>query len=190
MKILIVDHYDSFTYNLFHQVSSFGVETDVIKWDECESCPSTPLGTFGDSWDKIILSPGPGRPDGYSKSQNLVQKFYTEKPILGVCLGHQMIGELFGSHVIHAEKVMHGKTSEIQHAGTSIFEGVKNPFEAARYHSLILDTVPKDFEKLAWADDIVMAIKHKDYPLFGVQFHPESFLTSEGEKIMKNFLNI
>lgn len=188
MKILLVDHYDSFTFNLYQLIGALGVHTDVASWDTVKAEKLDSL------WDAIILSPGPGSPKDYPTSLNLVQNFYTKLPILGVCLGHQMIGSVClgtskGSRVVHANKVMHGKISEVFHDGHGLFEGVKNPFTAARYHSLILETVPQDFEKSAWTKEgEIMGIKHKQFPVFGIQFHPESFLTEEGETILRNFL--
>ena len=138
--------------------------------------------------EKIIISPGPGRPENGGISMRVVQKFYTQIPILGVCLGHECIGQIFGSEIVHAKKIMHGKTSKIYHSEDTLFSGLPNPFTAARYHSLMINRVPKDFELTAWTDDNeIMAIKHKKYPLFGIQFHPESFLTEEGNKLMHNF---
>ncbi len=191
MKILLVDHYDSFTFNLYQLMASLGVEVEVRKWDTWEKEEKW------EKWDGIVLSPGPGRPEEYQASRILVQKNYTRMPILGVCLGHQMIALRLsdarsgpsGSSVKHAPRVMHGKTSQIFHDERGLFEGVENPFRGARYHSLILESVPEGFEKSAWTEDgVIMGIRHEKYPLFGVQFHPESFLTEEGEKIMRNFL--
>jgi len=182
--ILLIDNYDSFTFNLYQQIKSLGKKVKVVKNDEISISEIKKL-----SPKKIVISPGPGRPEDSGISKEVVQEFYTTIPILGVCLGHQVIGQFFRSKVAHADKVLHGKTSEIYHTENSLFEGVKNPFIAARYHSLILNKVPKDFILTAWTKEKeIMAIKHKEYPLFGVQFHPESFLTNEGNKIMQNFL--
>ena len=138
---------------------------------------------------KIIISPGPRRPEDSGISNQVVQKFYTQIPILGVCLGHECIAQIFGSKITHSKKILHGKTSDIHHAETKLFKDVKNQFKGARYHSLIVDTVPKNFTLSAWTDgNEIMAIQHDKYPLYGVQFHPESFLTEEGEKLMHNFL--
>ncbi len=188
MKILLVDHYDSFTFNLYQLIGSLGAHVDVVSWNAIKTEKLDSL------WDAIILSPGPGSPKDYPASLNLVQNFYTKLPILGVCLGHQMIGSTLlgdqaGSRVVHANKVMHGKTSEIFHDGQGLFKGIRNPFVAARYHSLILETVPQDFEKSAWTKEgEIMGIRHKKFPVFGIQFHPESFLTEEGKTILRNFL--
>jgi anthranilate synthase component 2 len=143
--------------------------------------------------NKIIISPGPGRPDDAGISKELIKYFYKKIPILGVCLGHQCIGEVFGARVINSGIVVHGKTSMIFHDSKTIFKNIINPFEAARYHSLILerDTVPHIFEISAWTEDgIVMGIRHKNYQLEGVQFHPESFLTRCGKKILENFIKL
>jgi anthranilate synthase/aminodeoxychorismate synthase-like glutamine amidotransferase len=140
----------------------------------------------------IVISPGPGRPDDAGISKDLVRRFYKRIPILGVCLGHQCIGEVFGAIIINSGIVFHGKTSLVYHDGKTIFSGIKNPFEAARYHSLIIkrDTLPEEFEISAETEDgIIMGIRHKKYKLEGVQFHPESFLTGEGMKILSNFIN-
>ncbi|MCX6734974.1 MAG: aminodeoxychorismate/anthranilate synthase component II [Candidatus Peregrinibacteria bacterium] len=182
--ILIIDNYDSFTYNLYQQIESLGQKCLVFKNDEITIKKIKELNP-----EKIIISPGPKRPEDSGISNKVVQKFYTTKPILGVCLGHECIGQIFSSKIVHAKQIMHGKTSKINHTKDTIFKGVKNPFVAARYHSLVIDKTPKEFELIAWTDDNeIMAIKHKKYPLYGVQFHPESFLTTEGNKIMKNFL--
>jgi anthranilate synthase component 2 len=138
---------------------------------------------------KIIISPGPKRPENSGISLRVVQIFYSQIPILGVCLGHQCIGQFFGSKVIHATQILHGKTSQIYHTEDKLFKGLQNPFSAARYHSLILNKVPKDFNLTAWTqNNEIMAIQHKVYPIFGIQFHPESFLTEKGNKLMHNFL--
>jgi anthranilate synthase/aminodeoxychorismate synthase-like glutamine amidotransferase len=183
--ILIIDNYDSFTYNLFQQVESLGEKALVFKHDEIGISKIKSLNP-----DKIIISPGPKRPDDSGISTKVVQQFCSHIPILGVCLGHQCIGQVFGSKVVHAKNILHGKTSNIYHAEDDLFTGVQNPFQAARYHSLAIDKVPKDFRLTAWTEeDEIMAIQHNDFPVYGIQFHPESFLTKEGNKIMKNFLN-
>lgn len=182
--ILIIDNYDSFTYNLYQQIESLGKKTKVVKHDQISLEEIKKLKP-----SKIVISPGPGRPENAGISTKLVQNFYTEIPILGVCLGHECIGQLFSSKVVHAKQILHGKTSDIYHNEDKLFKGLKNPFKAARYHSLILNKVPKEFNLTAWTkDNAIMAIHHNEYPLFGVQFHPESFLTEEGNKLMHNFL--
>lgn len=182
--ILLIDNYDSFTYNLYQQIENLGEKVKVVKNDEITINEIEKLKP-----KKIVISPGPGRPEIGGISTKVVQKFYTKIPILGVCLGHQVIGQIFGSKIVHAEKILHGKTSKIYHCKDFLFKNVKNPFLAARYHSLILDKVPNNFVLTAWTKDKeIMGIKHKKFNLFGIQFHPESFLTQEGNKIMKNFL--
>lgn len=183
--ILIIDNYDSFTYNLYQQIESLGAKTRVFQHDKITISQIEKLKP-----SKIIISPGPKRPVDSGISLKAVQKFYTRIPILGVCLGHECIGQIFGSKVVHARKIMHGKTSDIYHNGTKLFSGLKNPFPAARYHSLIIDKVPEEFTLTAWTKNHeIMGIQHQNYPLFGVQFHPESFLTEEGNKLMANFLH-
>ena len=181
--ILIIDNYDSFTYNLYQQIEGLGKKTEVYKNDEISLGKIEKLNP-----EQIIISPGPGRPENSGITPKVVQRFYTKIPILGVCLGMQCIGQIFGSSVIHSKKIFHGKTSKVFHNGEGIFKGIKNPIEVARYHSLIIDKVPKDFELTCKKKKgTIMGIRHEKYPLYGVQFHPESFLTEEGSKIMSNF---
>ncbi len=183
--ILIIDNYDSFTYNLYQQIESLGAKTKVYKHDKISIAKIKTLKP-----SKIVISPGPKRPNDAGISMKVVQNFYTQIPILGVCLGHECIGQLFGSRITHARKILHGKTSDIYHTEDKLFKGLQNPINAARYHSLIINKVPKDFRLSAWTkENEIMAIQHKKYPLFGIQFHPESFLTEQGDKIMNNFLN-
>lgn len=182
--ILLVDNYDSFTYNLYQQIERLGRRVQVFKNDEVTV---SSIGRMNPS--AIVISPGPGRPGNAGISVNVVGNFYKKIPILGVCLGHQAIGLSFGSKVIHAKKILHGKTSKVYHNGDFIFHGVKNPFQAARYHSLLIDDVPEDFVLTSWTKNgDIMGIRHAKFPVFGVQFHPESFMTLDGDKIMKNFL--
>jgi len=182
--ILLIDNYDSFTYNLAQQIESLGKKVAVFKNDEIKIAEIKRM-----SPEKIIISPGPGKPEESGISKEVVQKFYTKIPILGVCLGHQLIAQIFGSEIIGAPKILHGKTSPIVHHKTEIFKNIKSPTTVARYHSLIVKKLPKDFLLLAETKEHeIMAIKHQEYPLYGVQFHPESFLTKEGNTIMKNFL--
>lgn len=186
VDILMIDNYDSFTFNLVQYLGVLGENikvrrNDKISLDEIEKMEPS----------RIVISPGPGRPVNAGMSKDIIKHFYKEIPILGVCLGHQCIGEVFGAEVINSGVVIHGKTSKIYHDGKSIFSGVENPFEAARYHSLILkrDTIPSSLEVTARTeDDIVMGVRHKNYKLEGIQFHPESFLTPDGLKILKNFI--
>ncbi|HYW35057.1 MAG TPA: aminodeoxychorismate/anthranilate synthase component II, partial [Balneolaceae bacterium] len=186
--ILIIDNYDSFTYNLVHlaagQTDQYKVvRNDKITVDEIENLQ--PSG--------IIISPGPGRPADAGVTVETVCRFGTEIPILGVCLGHQAIGEAFGGKVIHAPELVHGKTSLIYHDGKGIFVGIEDGFTATRYHSLVLDpdTIPDEFQITARSEnDVIMGIRHLHYPLSGIQFHPESYLTEVGEKIMANWIDI
>jgi len=188
MKILVVDNYDSFTYNLVQYLQELGAKTIVYRNDKISLARLKKL-----KFEKIVISPGPGKPTDAGISCDLIKEFYKKVPILGVCLGHQCIGYCFGAKIIKASQIMHGKTSFISHNKRDIFKGIRNPFVATRYHSLLIDkrSLPKDFIINAYTkDDIIMGIKMKDFPLFGVQFHPESILTKEGKKILKNFLKI
>jgi len=186
VDILMIDNYDSFTFNLVQYLGILGENikvrrNDKISLDEIKKMEPS----------RIVISPGPGRPASAGMSKDIIKHFYKEIPILGVCLGHQCIGELFGAEVINSGVVIHGKTSKIYHDGKSIFKGIENPFEAARYHSLILkkDTIPSSLRVTARTEDgIVMGIRHKGYKLEGIQFHPESFLTPVGLSILKNFI--
>lgn len=183
MRILLIDNYDSFTYNLYQQICRLGGDATVRKHDDI---------SFGEvrNHDAIVISPGPKKPSDSGFSCEVISAFYKSKPILGVCLGHQCIGEVFGAKTVRAPKVMHGKTSSVFHNGNGIFKGIKNPFKAARYHSLVIDRVPEEFSLTAWTrDKTIMGIEHDQYPVFGVQFHPESFLTESGDKLIRNFLN-
>ena len=186
VDILMIDNYDSFTFNLVQYLGILGENIKVRRNDKIG------LGEIEKMEpSRIVISPGPGRPVNAGMSKDIIKHFYKEIPILGVCLGHQCIGEVFGAEVINSGVVIHGKTSKIYHDGKSIFTGVENPFEAARYHSLILkrDTIPSSLEVTACTeDDIVMGVRHKNYKLEGIQFHPESFLTPDGLKILKNFI--
>jgi anthranilate synthase/aminodeoxychorismate synthase-like glutamine amidotransferase len=184
--ILIIDNYDSFTYNLVQYVGELGGEisvfrNDSITADEVEKIKPT----------HIILSPGPKRPEDSGVCIDIIKRFSGKFPILGVCLGHQAIGLIFGGKVINAPKIMHGKLSDIYHDGKSIFKGLKNPFKATRYHSLAVDSkdLPDELEISAKTQDgTIMGLRHKKYPVEGVQFHPESFLTNGGKRLLKNFL--
>ena len=183
--ILIIDNYDSFTYNLAQQIESLGEKVTVLQNDKTSIAEIKKIKP-----DKIIISPGPQTPKQSGISKEVIEEFYKTKPILGVCLGHQCIGEVFGVKTIHANKVMHGKTSKIKHNNKHIFKNTSKEMEVARYHSLIIDKLPTEFELCAWTEEKeIMAIKHKDHQLFGIQFHPESFLTTEGNQLMQNFLN-
>ncbi|HDY73214.1 MAG TPA: aminodeoxychorismate/anthranilate synthase component II [Candidatus Jorgensenbacteria bacterium] len=184
--ILLIDNYDSFTYNLCQLIGRLGFDVVVKKHDEITLEEIEVLKP-----ERIIISPGPKRPEDAGVSMDVINHFYKTIPILGVCLGHQCIGQLFGTKVVHAKEVLHGKTSEVSHGGKGIFEGIKNPFLVARYHSLAIEKVPEEFNLRAWTNDKeIMAIQHKKYSLYGIQFHPESFMTDGGDKLMNNFLSI
>ena len=185
--ILIIDNYDSFTYNLVQYLGEMGEKLIVYRNDKITLEEIKKLKP-----DHIVISPGPGRPEDAGISKDLIREFAGKIPILGVCLGHQCIGEVFGGKVVGAKRLMHGKTSLIYHNGKDIFKGVENPFEATRYHSLIVEreSLPSCLEITAETKEKeIMGLKHKDYPIWGVQFHPESILTKEGKKILKNFVS-
>ncbi|MFI5455852.1 MAG: anthranilate synthase component II [Isosphaerales bacterium] len=187
--ILLIDNYDSFTYNLVQRLGEIDpavdlrvVRNDQVTLAEIEAAAPTHL----------IISPGPCTPVQAGISNAVVTRFAAQIPLLGVCLGHQCIGHALGATVVRADRVMHGKTSWIHHDGRGIYKGVANPFEATRYHSLVIQpgSLPKELEVVAWTDqDEIMGVRHKSYPLEGVQYHPESFLTHEGLKLLKNFLD-
>jgi len=186
--IVLIDNYDSFTYNLVQRIGELdpAVDLRVFRNDEVTVAALEALNP-----SHVIISPGPCTPLEGGISNDVIKHFAGKTPLLGVCLGHQCIGHSFGGKVVRADRLMHGKTSRIHHDGRTIFEGIANPFEATRYHSLIVrrDSVPADFEVSAWTDeDEVMGLRHRRWPLEGVQFHPESFLTLEGPKILRNFL--
>ena len=186
MKILLIDNYDSFTYNLFHYLSSLKCNVDVRRNDKINI-----KNILKKKYQKIVISPGPGNPDQAGNCLKIVKRLYKKIPILGVCLGHQIIGQVFKSKIIVAKKLMHGKTSLIKHKGLGIFRGIKKNISATRYHSLIIDrkSVGKDLIITAETKDrIIMGIMHKKYNIHGVQFHPESIKTPEGMKLLKNFL--
>ncbi|HEX5797486.1 MAG TPA: aminodeoxychorismate/anthranilate synthase component II [Candidatus Saccharimonadales bacterium] len=184
--ILVIDNYDSFTYNLVQQIETLGHTCQVFANDKIA------LADIAERQpEKIVISPGPGGPARAGISSDVIKYFYKSTPILGVCLGHQCIGMNFGSELTHAKQIMHGKVSRIRHEGTKLFKGLPSPLNAARYHSLALKDVSDPLRLTASADDgTPMALEHRDYPLYGVQFHPESFLTPYGNKIIENFLNI
>ncbi len=185
--VLIIDNYDSFTYNLVQQIGALGVGIEVYRNDQI---------TLSEVENKkpshIIISPGPCTPKEGGVSNSVIKSFAGKTPILGVCLGHQCMAYTFGAEIIRARRIMHGKTSMIHHDNKTIFNGLTNPFQATRYHSLIVNkkTLPDSFEITAFAEeDEIMGIRHKELPLEGVQFHPESFLTEQGSELVKNFLN-
>ena len=186
MKILLIDNYDSFTYNLYHYISKFIKNVDVIRNDKINS-----KNILKKRYNKIVISPGPGNPNQAGNCLKIVKYLHKRIPILGVCLGHQIIGQVFGSKIVQAKKLMHGKTSKILSKKTGILKGLPKNFEATRYHSLIIDkkTLSNDLEITAETkDEIIMGIKHKKYNVHGVQFHPESIKTRIGLKILKNFI--
>ncbi len=186
MKILLIDNYDSFTYNLFHYLSGLKCKVDVYRNDKIGIEKIKKI-----KYKKIVISPGPGHPNQAGNCLKIVKYFYKTIPILGVCLGHQIIGQVFNSRIIIANKSMHGKTSHIKHNGKGVFKGIKKTITATRYHSLIIDrkTLGKDLIITAETlDKTIMGIMHKKYNIHGVQFHPESIKTPEGIKLLKNFL--
>jgi anthranilate synthase/aminodeoxychorismate synthase-like glutamine amidotransferase len=184
--ILIIDNYDSFTYNLVQYFGELGCEVLVKRNDEITLAEIESLNP-----DRICISPGPGRPEDAGISNEIIRKIGPRKPVLGVCLGHQCIGAAFGAEVVSAPRLMHGKTSPIQHCGAGVFANLPTPFEATRYHSLIVrrETVPDCLEITAeTAEGEIMGLQHRAFPIHGVQFHPESILTADGMKLLKNFL--
>ena len=186
--LLVIDNYDSFTYNLVQYFGELGAEMLVKRNDEI-----TPAGIAALKPERIVISPGPCTPSEAGISNEVIRRFSESTPILGVCLGHQCMGEVFGGDVVRADRLMHGKTSPIQHDGKGVFAGLSNPFIATRYHSLIVkrDTVPACLEICAeTAEKEIMGLRHRERPLHGVQFHPESILTVEGKQLLKNFLTL
>ena len=186
MKILLIDNYDSFTYNLYHYLSALKCKVEVHRNNKIEINKIKK-----NKYQKIVISPGPGNPDQAGNCLKIVKYFYKTIPILGVCLGHQIIGQVFKSKIVVAKKLMHGKTSLIKNSGKGIFRGLKKVISATRYHSLIIDkkSLGKDLVITAETEDkIIMGIMHKKYNVHGVQFHPESIKTPKGIKLLKNFL--
>jgi anthranilate synthase component 2 len=191
--IIVIDNYDSFTYNLVQYLEELGGEISVAKEVQVYRNDQISLEQIQQlKPDAVVISPGPGRPDDAGISLDIIKILGKDLPILGVCLGHQSIGQIFGGNVVAAPVLMHGKTSEIQHSGVGVFQGLANPFTATRYHSLVIDrpTCPDTLEITAWvADGTVMGVRHRQYPhIQGVQFHPESILTSCGKELLRNFL--
>ena len=186
MKIILIDNYDSFTFNLFHYLSSLKIKVDVIRNDKI-----TAKQILNKKYNAVVISPGPGNPNQAGNCLKIVKSLYKKIPIFGVCLGHQIIGQVFGSRIIQAKKLMHGKTSQILSNKIGILKNLPKKFEATRYHSLIVDkkTLSKDLKITAETKDgLIMGIMHKKYNVHGVQFHPESIKTNEGMKLLKNFL--
>ena len=188
--LLMIDNYDSFTYNLVQYLGELGEDVQVYRNDKIT------IDEINDLSPKyIVLSPGPCTPNEAGISLDVIEHFKGELPILGVCLGHQSIGQVFGGKVVHASRVMHGKTSEIYHDDEDVFNGLASPFTATRYHSLIVekDSMPDCLEMTAWCEEedgsrVIMGLRHKELPIYGVQFHPESILTQHGHDLLKNFL--
>ena len=187
-KIILIDNYDSFTFNLYHYLSSLKVNVDVIRNDQITSNQ-----ILKRRYNKIVISPGPGNPNQSGNCLKIVKSLYKKIPILGVCLGHQIIGQVFGSKIIQAKRLMHGKTSKIISKKVGILKNLPKSFEATRYHSLIIDkkSLSKHLEITAESEDgLIMGVQHKNYDVHGVQFHPESIKTKLGIKILKNFIKI
>jgi anthranilate synthase component 2 len=191
--LLMIDNYDSFTYNLVQYFGELGEEILVHRNDKISIAEIEAL-----SPERIVVSPGPCTPNEAGLSLELIEHFKGKLPLLGVCLGHQSIGQVFGGRIVHAKEIMHGKTSEIYHNNNDVFAGLDNPFTATRYHSLVIEqeTLPDCLEVTAWTQtdegevDEIMGVRHKDYAISGVQFHPESILSSYGHELLKNFLEI
>lgn len=184
--ILVIDNYDSFTWNLVQYLGELGAEPLVRRNDEI-----TPEEIERWKPQGIVLSPGPKSPAETEPTNRIIREWKGKYPILGVCLGHQCIGHVFGAEVKRAERLMHGKTSMVIHTGKAIFQGLTNPFQATRYHSLLVarESLPAELEVTAWtAEGEIMGIQHREFPIWGVQFHPESILTSEGKRLLRNFL--
>ncbi len=184
--ILVVDNYDSFTYNLVQYLGEMGQDLRVYRNDKITLDEVEAMGP-----DRIVISPGPGRPNQAGISVEVVRRFAGRTPILGVCLGHQAVGQAFGAEIVRAKRLMHGKTSMIEHDGEGVFRGLANPFEATRYHSLVIrrETIPDCLRITAQTDGReIMGVRHREYPVEGVQFHPESILTTEGKKLLRNFV--
>ena len=185
-RVLVIDNYDSFVYNLVQYLGELGAEPLVHRCDELSLDEIAALDP-----DAVLISPGPGRPEDAGLSNAVIEQFAGERPVLGVCLGHQCIGQVYGGDVVRAPEIMHGKTSLIHHDGTGVFAGLPSPFEATRYHSLVVDrdSVPDELAVTAWtADGVVMGLRHRTLAVEGVQFHPESILTASGHDLLRNFL--
>ncbi len=187
-NIFILDNYDSFTFNLVQYLGELGAQVEVARNDQL-----TPADILNKRPDGIVISPGPCTPNEAGISMEVIRQLGDKIPILGVCLGHQCLGQVYGGKVIRAAEIMHGKVSEIHHSGKDLFAGVENPFSATRYHSLIVErsSLPECLEITAWTEDqTIMGLRHKTFPVFGVQFHPESVLTMAGKMILTNFLGV
>ncbi len=185
--LLIIDNYDSFTYNLYQYLSELGAEVVTVRNDKIPLEDVEALSPEG-----IVISPGPCTPREAGISNDVIRHFGPKLPVLGVCLGHQCIGDVYGARVDRADEIRHGKTSMVNHHGAGVLAGLPNPFEAIRYHSLVVypETLPDCLEVTAWTDDgLIMGLRHKEYPVEGVQFHPESILTPVGHDLLRNFLD-
>jgi anthranilate synthase/aminodeoxychorismate synthase-like glutamine amidotransferase len=185
--ILVIDNYDSFTYNLVQHLGELGAELRVYRNDAISIEAIEKLAP-----SQIVISPGPGTPDEAGISNEVIRRLGLSIPILGVCLGHQCLGQVFGGQVVRAPRLMHGKTSRIYHYGQGLFDGLPSPFEATRYHSLIVaEPIPEVLEMTAFTSQgEVMGLRHREYPIYGVQFHPESILTTQGKALLRNFLEL
>ncbi len=186
--VVIVDNYDSFTYNLFQYLAELGAKVDVFRHDQITVAGIRDLGPT-----HLVISPGPKTPDEAGISLEAIRELAGEMPILGVCLGHQAIGQAFGGRVVRGSEPVHGKTSDIEHDGRTVFAGLPDPMTATRYHSLVVEreTLPDVLEVSAWCDgDVIMGLRHRDLPVEGVQFHPESILSAEGRGLLGNFLGM
>lgn len=191
--IIVIDNYDSFTYNLVQYLGELGAELPVASEIQVYRNDQIDIEKIRQlKPDGIVISPGPGRPEDAGISQELIQQLSSTLPILGVCLGHQSMGQVYGGKIVFAPVLMHGKTSEVYHTGVGVFQGLPNPFTATRYHSLVIDrdSCPDVLEITAWVEDgTIMGVRHRNYPhIEGVQFHPESILTASGKKLLRNFL--
>lgn len=192
IRVVMVDNYDSFTYNLVQYLGELGAEVQVVRNDQVSVAEIKQMNP-----DKIVISPGPCTPLEAGISVDTILEFAGKKPILGVCLGHQSIGHAFGGKIVHAKRIMHGKTSMVSHRKQGVFRSLASPFEATRYHSLVIDqhSVPECLEVTAWTEDQdgnieeIMGVRHKQADIEGVQFHPESILTTHGHDLLRNFLN-
>jgi anthranilate synthase/aminodeoxychorismate synthase-like glutamine amidotransferase len=185
--LLLIDNYDSFTWNLAQYFGELGAAPLVRRNDEITVEEIAELQPA-----RVVISPGPGRPEAAGISMAVIRRFGPERPVLGVCLGHQGIGAVFGGQIVRAPALMHGKVSQVRHDGRGVFKGLSDGFEAGRYHSLVVaQPIPEALEASAWTDDgVIMGLRHREYPIHGVQFHPESVLTEEGRRLLKNFLEL
>jgi anthranilate synthase component 2 len=191
--IIVIDNYDSFTYNIVQYLGELGAELPVANEVRVYRKEQISVDQINQMQPKaVVISPGPGRPEDAGISLELIERLGPQLPILGVCLGHQSIGQVFGGNIVSAPQLMHGKTSSVHHTGVGVFQGLENPLSATRYHSLVIErqTCPEVLEITAWVEDgTIMGVRHRNYPhLQGVQFHPESILTTSGKQLLKNFL--